>query len=290
MQPKQNIIALVYDFDGTLSPSAMQEYTVLPQIGIKPKKFWSEVKQLNQKNKGDEIITYMMYMLKKANDAQFKITRNDLGRLAKNIAFYQGVNSYFKRINAFVKAESKGKVKVRHYILSSGLKEILDKISIKKEFHRIFACEYAYDHYDAAHYPKLVVNDTVKTQFLFRINKGKENILESINEHMEYNKRPIPFSNIIYIGDGLTDVPCMTVTIKNGGYSIGVYKPSTIKGAKICRSLFDGGRVDFIAPADYRNNSELVKYLKSIIKVIIKKIDYDTTQFEMIKKHIRRSE
>lgn len=280
---------MVYDFDGTLSPSAMQEYTVLPEIGIKPKKFWSEVKQLNKENKGDEIITYMMLMLKKANDASVKITRNNLGILSKNIAFYQGVNNYFRRINSFVKSESHGKVKVRHYILSSGLKEILNKISIKKEFHKIFACEYAYDHYGAAHYPNLVVNDTVKTQFLFRINKGKENILESINDHMPYAERPIPFSNIIYVGDGLTDVPCMTVTVKNGGYSIAVYKPNTPKGAKTCRSLFYGGRVDFIAPADYRNNSKFDKYIKSIIKVIIEKINYETLQHKMINKYYRRS-
>lgn len=288
MQPKQNIIAIVYDFDGTLSPSPMQEYTVLPQIGIPPNKFWSQVKSQNRVHKGDEIITYMMYMLKKANDSEVKITRNDLGKLAKNIDYYKGVKKFFGRINHFVRSESKGNVQVRHYILSSGLKEILDKIPIKKEFHKIFACEYAYDHYGVAHYPKIVVNDTVKTQFLFRINKGKENILESINEHMEYDERPIPFSNIIYIGDGLTDVPCMTVTTKNSGYSIAVYKPKTNRGAKICRSLFKSGRVDFIAPADYRQNSELDIYLKSIIKVIIQKINYETLQRKMISKHSRR--
>lgn len=226
-------------------------------------------------------------MLKKANDKEVKITTKDLGKLAKNIAFYKGVNTFFRRINSYVKSESKSKVKVRHYILSSGLKEILDKISIKKEFYKIFACEYAYDHYGGAQYPKLVVNDTVKTQFLFRINKGKEEILESINEHMDYSDRPIPFSNIIYIGDGMTDVPCMSVTIKNGGYSIAVHKPNTARSIRTCKSLFKAGRVDFIAPADYRKGSELETYVKSILRVIIQKINYDYIQRKMLHKNNR---
>lgn len=285
MDPKQNIIALIYDFDGTLSPSPMQEYTVLPQIGIKPKKFWDEVKQLNRMEKGDEIITYMMYMLKKANEQQVNITKGNFSKLAKNMKYYDGVQGFFSRINKFVKTESKDKVKVRHYILSSGLKEILDGVSIRKNFHKIFACEYSYNHYGAAYSPKVVVNDTVKTQFLFRVNKGREDILESINEHMDYHQRPIPFSNIIYIGDGFTDVPCMTVTTKNGGYSIAVYKPNGNKGAGLCRKLFASGRVDFIAPANYTSNSELDIYVKSIIKVIIQKINYESLQRQMVSKH-----
>ena len=164
----KNTIAIVYDFDGTLSPLPMQEYTVLPKIPIEPKKFWNEVKSENVQKEGEEIITYMMLMLKKANDAQVKITKADLGRLASKISYYAGVEKFFERINKFVRSTSGRKANVRHYIISSGLKEILCKIKIKKHFHNIFASEYAYDHYGAAQYPKLVVTNTVKTQFLFR--------------------------------------------------------------------------------------------------------------------------
>jgi len=283
---KKNIIAIVYDFDGTLSPLPMQEYTILPKIPVKAESFWKEVKNENKKSEGEVIITYMMLMLKKANDAQVRITKGDLGRLASKISYYPGVEKFFERINQFVKRTSGGKAKVRHYIISSGLKEILSKIKIKKYFNNIFASEYAYDHYGAAHYPKLVVTDTVKTQFLFRINKGKEKLTESINEFMDESQRPIPFQNIIYIGDGMTDVPCMTVATKNGGYAIAVYKQMNRKGLNVCRKLFEAHRVDFIAPADYEEDKELEKYLKVILESIIHSIKYRRNQEEMIKKHI----
>ena len=283
---KKNIIAIVYDFDGTLSPLPMQEYTILPKIPVKAESFWKEVKNENKKSEGEVIITYMMLMLKKANDAQVRITKSDLGKLASNITYYPGVEQLFERINKFVKSNSDGKAKVRHYIISSGLKEILSKIKIKKHFHNIFASEYAYDHYGAAQYPKLVVTDTVKTQLLFRINKGKEKLTENINEFMDESQRPIPFQNIIYIGDGMTDVPCMTVATKNGGYAIAVYKAKTHKGLDVCRKLFKANRVEFIAPADYREGKELEKYLKIILESIIHAIKYRTNQEEMIKKHI----
>ena len=234
--------------------------------------------------KGDEIITYMMLMLKKANDAQLRISKKDLGDMAKNIQFYSGVTNYFNRINDFVKTESGSKIKIKHYILSSGLKEILEKTSIAKRFSNIFASEYYYDHYSAPVFPKLVVSDTVKTQFLFRINKGKEEMDESINEYMHPGDRPIPFSNIVYIGDGLTDVPCMTVTMKNGGYAIAVYKPKSKNGKKTCKSLFKSRRVDFIAPADYTKDSQLDKYLKTILKTIIQGVVFYNTQRDMVKR------
>jgi len=125
---KRNIIAIIYDFDGTLSPQPMQEYTVFPQLNLRPAKFWGEVKQEQAKNKAEEIITYMMLMLKKANDANLRITKTDLGKMASNIEFFRGVeSSYFERMDNFVEEESHKKVRLRHYILSSGLKEILDK-------------------------------------------------------------------------------------------------------------------------------------------------------------------
>ncbi len=277
---KRNIIAIVYDFDGTLSPQPMQEYTVFPQF-IKPSKFWEEVKKKNAEIKGEEIITYMMLMLEKANAANARISKTDLGRMASKIEFFPGVEKYFKRINKFVKSESKGKIKLRHYILSSGLKEIIDKTKIKSEFFNIFASEYYYDQYNAPKYPKLVVTDTVKTQFLFRINKGKERLEESINEFMLEKERPIPFSNIIYVGDGMTDVPCMTVTKKNGGSAIAVYKPHSRKGLAVCKRLFKNARVDYIAPADYNKGRKLDKFLQTVLKNIIQGIIHYNTQKDM---------
>ncbi len=205
-----------------------------------------------------------------------------MARWPLELNFYEGVENFFTRINNFVAKESKNQVKVKHYIISSGLKEILNKTKIKKFFHNIFASEYHYDHYGAPEYPKLVVTDTVKTQFLFRINKGKEKLSENINEFMAKSDRPIPFSNIIYIGDGMTDVPCMTVTTKNGGYAVAVFNPrKRNKGVKICKILFKNARVEYIAEADYRKGKELDRYLKIILKSIIQGILFFNTQREM---------
>jgi 2-hydroxy-3-keto-5-methylthiopentenyl-1-phosphate phosphatase len=285
---KKGIIAIVYDFDGTLSPLPMQEYTVLPQAGITVKKFWEEVKNENTKNEGEEIITYMMLMLKKANERQFPITKEVLGALADKIKFFPGIKAFFPRISDYVKRESRGTAILRHYIISSGLMEILRKLPIRKYFDNIFASEYAYDHYGAAQYPKLVVTDTVKTQFLFRINKGLEKVTDSINQFMDEGHRPIPFQNILYIGDGLTDVPCMTVTTKQGGYAIAVYGPHKRKGLSVCRGLFKAGRVDFIAPADYSRGSKLEHYVKLTLKTIIQGIQYGQAQQDMLRYYMRR--
>lgn len=154
MLPNRNTIALIYDFDGTLSPQPMQEYTVFPEIGIKADKFWEEVKRTNKQIKGEEIITYMMLLKQKANEKNLRISKKELGKMASNIIFFKGVDTFFKRINEYVKENSAGKVKIKHYIISSGLKEILDKTKIKSNFENIFASEYYYDHYGAPLYPK----------------------------------------------------------------------------------------------------------------------------------------
>ncbi len=279
---KRNTIAMIYDFDGTLSPQPMQEYTVFPRLDIKPEAFWKQVERQNKRIGGEEIITYMMLMLKRAKEAGLKIRQPDLGKMASGVKFFPGVKTYFPRINQFVAEESNQKVKVRHYIISCGLKEILNEIKIRHYFHNVFASEYFYNEYGAPVYPKLVVTDTVKTQFLFRINKGRERLDQSINEFMAEEDRPIPFSNIIYLGDGMTDVPCMTVTTKNGGYAIAVFNRRKARSLQRCKTLFKNARVDYIAEADYRKDSELDKFLKISLKTIIQGIVFYNSQRSMV--------
>jgi hypothetical protein len=271
---KHNIIAIIYDFDGTLTPGNMQEYTVLPKIGIAPHIFWKRVRDEAKRTKGEEIVTYMRLMLKYADDKGVAIKPSDFKKLAKNIRYYPGVTEFFDRMNRFVQSRTHGKVKLRHYILSAGLKEILNGISIKHKFHNIFASEYYYDHYQHAKFPKVIVNDTLKTQFLFRINKGKENLHENINSHVSEIDRVIPFRNLLYIGDGESDVPCMTVIRKEGGYAIAVYKKWSSKRIKNAKELLKADRVHFIAKADYRRNSELEKMIKTILVNVIEGIDF----------------
>lgn len=281
----QNTIAIIYDFDGTLSPQPMQEYTVLPKIRVKPKKFWKEVSNESRDTVSEAMLVYMRLLLQKAENAKIHIGRNDLKRMGRSIKYFPGVKRWFARINNFVKKEGKGRIKIKHYIVSAGLKEILEGTSIKKQFSRIYASEYHFNQHDVATFPKLLITDTAKTQYLFRINKGKEDLAESINDHMPEAVRPIPFSNMIYIGDGITDVPSMAVTKSNGGNTIAVYKKNSRKGMSVCKQLLEVGRVHFIAQADYGSGSHLDQRVKILLRSVISSIEYRRELFDCRRVH-----
>jgi len=273
----QATIAMVYDFDGTLSPQPMQEYTVLPKIGIAPKKFWAQVHSEAVETGSDPMLVYMRLMMEKLyNNDEVRVTREDFAAMAKKIKYFPGVESWFPAIDAYVKQRSQGAVKVSHYIISAGQKEILEGVSIKKHFKQIYASQYHFNRYGIATFPKLLVTDTSKTQFLFRINKGREEMSESINEHMPESERPIPFSNLIYIGDGMTDVPSMALTKKSGGHAIAVFNPKIARTKQTCVRLLDAGRVDFIAPADYRAAGKLAARVHLLLDSVIAGIAYAT--------------
>ena len=282
-------IALVYDFDGTLSPQPMQEYTVLPEIGIEPSAFWTEVDEIAREQGEESMLTYMRLLVEKADTRGIHIGRSELRKLGGKVKYFPGVEDWFARMNFFVSDKSSKKIKLRHYIISAGLKEILEGVSIKRNFQNIFASEYHYNHHQAATFPKLLITDTTKTQFLFRINKGRESLSESINTHMPLDERPIPFENIIYIGDGETDVPSMTVTRQAGGNAVAVYKTGrsakSQKTQETCRTLLKAGRVNFIAPADYSTGSLLEQRVKLLLSSVMGKIEYERELFQCRKEH-----
>ncbi|MFN3743367.1 MAG: HAD family hydrolase [Hyphomicrobiaceae bacterium] len=263
-------IALVYDFDGTLSPRPMQEYTFLPKIGEDPKAFWREANAMARAQEADPLITYMHLMYKKAKARGVRIDRADLVALGRDVELFPGVEAWFGEIAEYIRirAESQGVV-LRHYLISSGLVEIIEGTRIRPHFHNVFASEYWFEAYDLP-YPKRVITDTGKTQYLFRINKGVEHLGQSINEHMPEDERPIPFANMIYFGDGDTDVPSMAVTRKNGGHAIAVHPPG--KSRAKCVELFRAGRCDFFAPADYTRGSELFRRTTLLIDRILANI------------------
>ena len=271
----KKIIALIYDFDKTLSPRSMQNYTVLPNLGVeKTSVFWNEVGKETNKENAESNLVWMRKIKELSEGGQKLITKEYFKKCGRNIEYFPGVKEFFSQINRYVKQASKSRMTVRHYIISAGLKEILEGISIRREFYNIFGSEYHYDHGGRPIWPKVLITDTIKTQYLFRINKGKENINESINEHMPEGIRPIPFENIIYIGDGISDVPAMTLTKKNGGHSIAVYKPHKRKGLNVCKKLLRANRVDFIARADYSKGKELYEYVTTALDIIIKRYDF----------------
>lgn len=266
-------MAICYDFDGTLAAGNMQEYDYFPQLGIRPKDFWAEAKERARIQEGDEILAYMCLMLEKANADTVKgiqVTKAAFAGYAKKIPLFSGVDEWFGRINAFGKERN---VTVEHFIISSGLREMIDGTSIARHFTKIYASSFHYDQHGVAHWPALALNYTTKTQFLFRINKGQLDVWDNslINAFQAKDERPVPFERMVYIGDGETDVPCMRLVKDQGGFSISVYKSGAAKKKVAAEKLFADGRVNLIAPADYRAG----KILDTQIKAIIDKVASD---------------
>ena len=265
---KRPIVAIMYDFDKTLCTKDMQEYGFIPSIGQSPREFWDAVAKLTDEEHMDNILAYMYEMVRATKEPGNKkiISKDSLKLLGRDVAYYEGVETWFDRVNKF--AESKG-VNVEHYIVSSGVKEIIEGTSIANRFKRIYASEFMYRRGQIV-WPKFAVNYTAKTQFLFRINKGVLDIStkssEIMNQYTAEKDRRIPFRNMIYIGDGLTDVPCMKLVRANGGQSIAVYTPEN--GSARVKSLLSAQRVNYIAPADYSERSDI----ESIVFAIIRKV------------------
>jgi hypothetical protein len=267
-------IAIAYDFDGTLAPGNMQEHSFIPKLGINKTEFWKASNARAREHDMDDILAYMQLMLQKADEKHIPVTRKAFLDHGKNIRFFKGVESFFDRINLY--AIGRGAL-IEHHIISSGIREIIKGTSIAKNFKNIFASGFVFDANDVAIWPALAINYTNKTQYLFRINKGIDNSYDNslINKYVEHEKRPIPFPRMIYLGDGETDVPAMKMIKQEGGTAIAVFdlnkrkrkdKPSA---KQICEELILQNRADYIAPADYSENSKLYKILTALINKIV---------------------
>ena len=267
------IIAIMYDFDKTLATTDMQNFSFIPALGLSSKEFWDSVADFTEASGMENILSYMYVMIEKCREKNIPLTKEYLNKLGKEVKFFEGVTTWFKRINAY--AEELG-IEVEHYILSSGTKEIIEGTSIAKEFKNIYACEFYYDENGLAKWPKIAINYTYKTQFVFRISKGALDINDNVTINTRITNRRIPYQNMIYIGDGLTDIPCMTLVKEKGGKSIAVYP----KGMKeIVNLLYEEGRVNYICRGDYSSNSDIEKIVKLLIDEIA--ISYSLYKREM---------
>ena len=258
-------MAICYDFDGTLSPGNMQEYGWMKALKIKkPKTFWKNANDLGLAQEADEVAAYMYQMMTEAKRHNQLIHRATLQKAGKDIELFKGVPTWFNRINKY--AEKQG-VLLKHYIISSGLKEMISGTPIAKNFAEIFASSFMYDAHGNALWPAVVLNYTSKTQFIFRINKGCEDICdrEGVNAYMSNKDRAVPFAHMIYVGDGDTDIPCMQIIRRHNGHAIAVYNPDKKGAKKKVEHLIPDHRVNIIAPADYSSNSAIDKYVKAII-------------------------
>ena len=259
---QQPIVAFLYDFDKTLCTTDMQDYAFIPSLGMTPAEFWAEANGFGRRNRMDGILAYMYTMLREAARRNRPFTRTDLVEKGRSIVLFPGVEDWFRRINDFGAGQG---VQVEHYIISSGLREIIEGSSISGEFKEIYASEFYYDESGVPVWPKLAVNFTAKTQFVYRINKGVLDVSNDrdLNASMPDDSKRVPFTSMIYMGDGLSDVPCMKMMRAYGGQAIAVYQASNRAGVE---DLLAKGRVDYIFQADYRAGSALEATVQDIIR------------------------
>ena len=269
---KKTKVALIYDFDGTLSPGNMQEYGFIQALGKSPQEFWEASNSISEEMEMNSVLAYMKIMIDEARKAGISLKRESFVEFGRNIELFPGVKEWFGIVNAY--GESQGVV-VEHYINSSGLTEMIEGSQVAHEFKKIFACSFYYDKNDNAVWPAVAVDFTAKTQFLFKITKGIMDIADNrrVNESIPDEDKPVPFSNMIYFGDGTTDVPCMKIVKMFGGNAIAVYNNE--KKRKEAAQLLAEDRVNFICPTDYREGGRMFDVVKAIIDKVKSESEYN---------------
>lgn len=269
---KKPIVALIYDFDGTLSPGNMQEFGFIQAVEQSAKTFWRRSDEIAIGQDASNILAYMKLMFDEAHKKGIKLRRKDFQRFGSKIELFPGVKEWFSLVNEY--GESKG-VKIEHYINSSGLAEMIEGTPIANEFKRIFACSFLYNDQGEAEWPGVAVDYTAKTQFLFKINKGILSVRDNklVNESQAEDKKRIPWANMIYFGDGDTDVPCMKIVKMFGGNSIAVFNPLNDAKKATAERLLRQSRVNFISPTDYTETGKTF----AIVRAIIDKIKVEDT-------------
>lgn len=257
------IVAIMYDFDKTLSPKDMQEFSFIPSLKMTPAEFWGKTDAFAKENEMDSILGYLYLMLHEAEKSGLELNRKAFNELGKDVQLFDGVETWFQRINAY--GDSIG-LQVEHYVLSSGLVEIIEGTKIAKEFKEIYASKYVYDENGKPIWPALAVNYTSKTQFIYRINKGVLDVTDDarLNASMSEEEKRVPFTNMIYIGDGFTDVPCMKTVKTSGGHSIAVFNQDD----SAAYSMIKHERVDYVLKSDYSEGKELETTVKAILDLI----------------------
>lgn len=255
-------IGILYDFDKTLCTTDMQEYSFIKNLGMTSEEFWGEAASITSKHEVEKILAYMFVMIQKCKEKGIPLTEEYLKSCGENVVLFKGVISWFERINEY--GERMG-VNIEHYIISSGTYEIIQGTPIAKYFKRIYACKYMYNENGEALWPALAINYTLKTQYIYRISKGILDVTDdyNLNRVQDESERRIAYRNMIYIGDGLTDIPCMKLVKERGGKSIALYPSGNSERVK---PLVDDDRINYVCVADYSPNSTLEKIVKLMIE------------------------
>lgn len=272
---KNATVALIYDFDGTLSRGNMQEFGFIKAIGKNKEEFWSKSQELSKSNDANPILCYMYMMIRMAKENNISLRRSSFQDFGKDIQLFKGVEEWFLLINDY---SNRLGLDVKHYIISSGLKEMIEGTDIATYFENIYACSFLYDVDDIALWPAVAVDYTAKTQFLFKINKGIKEVSDNqkINEYIPEAQRPIPFKHMIYFGDGETDIPCMKMVKYHGGNSIAVYCPHDKNKKATAEKLIAQDRVNFVCIADYSKDKEIYRVVTTILNKIKTDLEYES--------------
>ncbi len=267
MASSQTTIGIIYDYDQTLSPNYMQDEVLFPHFGINAAQFWKKSRELVDDEGYDGELAYLKSMLDYL--AMDRPTNDELRALGANLKFYKGLPEMFEEMDGMLTDHHRMYgIKIEHYIVSSGLKALLDGSKLAPYVKRIFGCEFGEDKDGRITFPKRVISHTTKTQYIFRINKGMLEPGDDVNDHMAPELRPIPFQNMIYVGDGPTDVPCFTLMKKYGGHALAVYNPDEENRSSFrkCYQLSaHADRLKHIAPADYRSGGHLRLLLEEMV-------------------------
>ena len=255
-------IAIIYDFDKTLCTDDMQAYSFIKNLDMTPGEFWGEAAKITDSQEVERILSYMFIMIRECKKRGIPLTEEYLNKCGETVVLFKGVSTWFDRINEF---GTQMGVEIEHYIISSGTYEIIQGTPIAKYFKRIYACHYMYDENGEAIWPALAINYTLKTQYIYRISKGILDVLDdyNLNRNQDESRRRIAFRNMIYVGDGLTDIPCMKTVKERGGKSIAVYTAGKSETAK---PLVDDDRISYVCVADYSKDSPLEKIVKLMIE------------------------
>ena len=258
-------MAICYDFDKTLSPDDMQTFTLIPSFGVDQDEFWAESNKLAHENLMDTNLAWMFELIKYSKFKDKSLKREYFNRIGADVKLFDGVDTWFSRTTEYAARKN---IALEHYIISSGLKEIIEGSPVAPYFTRVYASSYLYSPDGIAEWPAQAINYTSKTQYIFRIAKGILNEYdERVNDSMPPEQLRIPYENIVYIGDSATDIPCMRLVKSKGGYSIGVYDPRKDNRAKVYQ-LYNDGRLNFYAPADYTEKGALFRYIQEIMDEI----------------------
>ena len=255
-------IGILYDFDKTLCTTDMQEYDFIKNLGMTSDAFWGEAAAITEKHEVEKILAYMFVMIKKCKEKGIPLTEEYLRSCGAHVELFNGVLTWFDRINEYGRSQG---VEIEHYIISSGTYEIIQGTPIAKYFKRIYACRYMYDEKGEALWPALAINYTLKTQYIYRISKGTLDVTDdyNLNRQQDESLRRIAYHNMIYIGDGLTDIPCMKLVKERGGKSIALFPEGHSDNV---RPLVDDDRINYVCVANYAPDSPLEKIVKLMIE------------------------